>query len=89
MKKLMAVFAVVVAIAFVGATVADAGQCPLLIKQLKDASAKEKDPKKKAQVEKLTADAQKLHDDGKHDDSVKKAQEAAKAAGITLQMKKM
>lgn len=89
MKKVMAVFAVIVAIAFLGATIADAGQCPLLIKQLKDASAKEKDPKKKAQVEKLTAEAQKLHDEGKHADSEKKAAEAAKAGGITLQMKKM
>jgi hypothetical protein len=89
MKKVMAVFAVIVAIAFLGATVADAGQCPLLIKQLKDASAKEKDPKKKAQVEKLTAEAQKLHDEGKHADSEKKAAEAAKVAGIKLEMKKM
>jgi hypothetical protein len=88
MKKVMAVFAVIVAIAFLGATVADAGQCPLLIKQLKDASAKEKDPKKKAEVDKLTAEAQKLHDDGKHSESEKKAADAAKVAGIKLEMKK-
>ncbi|MGH7312660.1 MAG: hypothetical protein ACREJV_05765 [Candidatus Rokuibacteriota bacterium] len=87
MKKVMAVFAVVVAIAFLGVTLAEASQCPLLIKQLKDASAKEKDPKKKAEVEKLTAEAQKLHDTGKHADSVKKADEAAKVAGVTLQKK--
>ncbi len=87
MKKVMAVFAVVVAIAFLGVTLAEAGQCPTLIKQLKDASAKEKDPKKKAEVEKLTAEAQKLHDGGKHADSVKKADEAAKVAGIKLEKK--
>jgi len=88
MKKVMAVFAVVVAVAFLGAIVAEASQCPLLIKQLKDASAKEKDPKKKAEVEKLTAEAQKLHDDGKHAESEKKAGDAAKVAGIKLEMKK-
>jgi len=87
MKKVMAVFAVVVAIAFLGVTLAEAGQCPTLIKQLKD--AKVTDAKKKAEVDKLTAESQKLHDEGKHADSVKKAQEAAKVAGITLKMKEM
>jgi hypothetical protein len=87
MKKMLAVFAVVVASAFLGGTVAEASQCPTLIKQLRDAAAKEKDPKKKATIQKLTAEAQKLHDTGKHADSVKKADEAAKAAGIMLQKK--
>ncbi len=86
MKKLMAVVAVVACLAFVG--VASASQCPLLIKQLKDGSAKISDAKKKADVEKMIAEAQKLHDSGKHADSVKKAEEAAKAGGITLEMKK-
>lgn len=84
MKTLMAVIALAVAVAF-GASLVEAGQCPLLIKQLKD--AKVADPKKKAAVDKLTAEAQKLHEQGKHADSVKKADEAAKVAGITLQKK--
>jgi hypothetical protein len=87
MKKVMAVFAVVVAIAFLGVTLAEANQCPLLIKQLKDASAKIPDAKKKAEVDKLIAEAQKLHDTGKHADSVKKADEAAKVAGVKLEKK--
>ncbi len=84
MKVLMAVVAVAVALAF-GASLVEAGQCPLLIKQLKD--AKVADAGKKAQVDKLTAEAQKLHDEGKHAESVQKAEEAAKVAGITLKKK--
>jgi hypothetical protein len=86
MKKLMAVIAVMVAVAFV-ASVVEAGQCPLLIKQLKDGSAKMTDAKKKADVDKMIAEAEKLHADGKHADSVKKCDEAAKLAGITLEKK--
>jgi hypothetical protein len=87
MKKFMALVAVVVAFAFV--SVASASECPLLIKQLKDGVAKVSDSKKKADVEKMIAEAQKLHDTGKHAESVKKADEAAKAAGIKLEHKKM
>jgi hypothetical protein len=89
MKKLMAVIAMVVAVAFVGTTLAEAGQCPLLIKQLKDGSAKMTDAKKKAEVDKMIADAQKLHEQGKHADSVKKCEDAAKVAGVKLEKKKM
>jgi hypothetical protein len=67
----------------------EANQCPLLIKQLKDGVAKVSDSKKKADLEKMIAEAQALHDQGKHAESVKKAEEAAKAAGIKLEMKKM
>lgn len=88
MKKLMAVIAVMVAVVFV-ASVVEAGQCPLLIKQLKDGSAKMTDAKKKADVDKMIAEAEKLHADGKHADSVKKCDEAAKLAGITLEKKRM
>lgn len=87
MKKLMAVIALVVAVAFVGVTLVEAGQCPLLIKQLKEGVAKVSDSKKKADVEKMIAEAQKLHDTGKHAESVKKAEEAAKVAGIKLEKK--
>ena len=77
MKKLMALFAVVMMLG-AGAGVAFARECPLLIKQLKDASAKETDTKKKADADKLIAQAQKQHDEGKLADSVKTADEAAK-----------
>jgi predicted Holliday junction resolvase-like endonuclease len=89
MKKVMAVIALVVAVAFVGVTLVEAAQCPLLIKQLKDGVAKVSDTKKKADVEKMIAEAEKLHADGKHAESVKKAEEAAKLGGIKLEMKKM
>lgn len=82
MKKILTVVAVAVAVAFAGP--AFAKECPLLIKQLKEAKV---DPAKKAQVDKLVAEAQKLHDTGKHEESVKKADEAAKVAGITLKHK--
>ena len=83
MKKLMAVLAVAVAVAFAG--VAHAKECPLLVKQLRE--AKVSDPAKAAQVKKLTDEAEQLHKDGKHADSVKKAEEAATAGGITLKHK--
>ncbi|HEY7650081.1 MAG TPA: hypothetical protein VID04_13865 [Methylomirabilota bacterium] len=89
MKRMLGVIAMVVAVAFVGATLVEANQCPLLIKQLKDASAKITDAKKKADVDKMIAQAEKLHADGKHADSVKKCEEAAKVAGVKLEMKKM
>lgn len=88
MKKIMAVIAMVVAVAFIGATLVEANQCPLLIKQLKEGVVKVSDPKKKADVEKMIAEAEKLHAEGKHAESVKKCEEAAKAAGIKLEMKK-
>jgi hypothetical protein len=84
MKTLVAVLAVV-GVAVAGVGLAEANQCPLLIKQLKDGVAKVADANTRAQVEQLIAEAQKLHDQGRHADSVKKAEEAAKAAGITLQ----
>ena len=37
----------------------------------------------------MIAEAQKLHDAGKHADAVKKAEEAAKVLGVKLEMKKM
>jgi hypothetical protein len=87
MKKAMAVIALVVAVAFVGVSLVEAAQCPLLIKQLKDGVAKVSDSKKKADVEKMIAEAEKLHNEGKHAESVKKAEEAAKAGGIKLEKK--
>ena len=63
-----------------------ANQCPLLIKQIQDATAgKTDDASKKATA--LAAEAKALHDAGKHADSVKKAQEAAAAINLQLKMK--
>ena len=67
-----------------------AGQCPLLIKQLNEAVDKMKaDDAKVKQGKALIAEAKKLHEDGKHADSVKKAEEAAKVLNVKLEMKKM
>ncbi|MBI3030066.1 MAG: hypothetical protein HYY64_11180 [Candidatus Rokubacteria bacterium] len=66
-----------------------AGQCPLLIKQLNEAVGKMKaDDAMVKKAKPLIAEAQKLHDGGKHADSVKKAEEAAKVLNVKLQMKK-
>ncbi len=66
-----------------------ATQCPLLIKQLNEAVAKMKaDNPKVTQARELIAEAQKLHDTGKHADSVEKAEDAAKVLGVKLQMRK-
>jgi hypothetical protein len=84
MKKFLTMVAMVATAAFAGTAVAS--ECPLLVKQLRE--AKIADPAKAAQVAKLTDEAEKLHKEGKHADSVKKADEAARAGGITLQHKK-
>ena len=66
-----------------------ANTCPLLIKQLNEAIGKmTPDDAKTKEGKALIAEAQKLHDAGKHADSVKKAEEAAKLLGVKLQMKK-
>ncbi|HYS16797.1 MAG TPA: hypothetical protein VET45_07730 [Candidatus Binatia bacterium] len=85
MKKLMAVMAVTVALAF-AAGGAFASSCPKVIKEGRDAAAKMKadDPKVKAAVAKLD-EAQKLHDGGKHADSLKLANEAAADLGVKKQ----
>ena len=87
MKKLIAVTAMVTGLAFTG--VAMASTCPLLIKQGKEAAAKMKadDPKVKEANAKL-AEAQKLHDTGKHADSVKTANEALALLGVKAAEKK-
>ena len=87
MKKLIAIMAMVTGLAFTG--VAMASTCPLLIKPGKAAAAKMKadDPKVKEANAKL-AEAQKLHDDGKHADSVKKANEALALLGVKPAEKK-
>ena len=83
MKTLMAVTAVVVGLTFAAGT-ATANMCPTLVKQGRDAAAKMDDPKVKAAVAKLD-EAQKLHDGGKHADSLKLANEAAADLGVKKQ----
>jgi len=84
MKKVITGVAIAATVAFAGVAVAN--ECPLLVKQLRD--AKVSDPKKADEVKKLTDEAEKLHQSGKHADAVKKADEAAKVAGIELTHKK-
>jgi len=81
MKKMIVAMAVAVSLAFTG--VALASSCPKLIKEGRDAAAKMKadDPKVKGAVAKLD-EAQKLHDDGKHTESMAKANEALADLGI-------
>jgi hypothetical protein len=78
---------IVVTVAAVGlaltATAASAFQCPTLIKQGKDAAAamKADDPKVKQATAKLD-EAQKLHSEGKHAESVKAANDALAMLGV-------
>ena len=84
MKALVIAIAALVLLA----SPAVAGQCPLLIKQLNEAAGKMKADDAKVKAAKpLIAEAQKLHDDKKHADAVKKCDEAAKALGVTLEKK--
>ena len=63
-----------------------ANQCPLLVKQVRDATAgKMDDASKKASA--LADEAEKLHKDGKHAESVAKSDEAAAAIKLTLKKK--
>lgn len=82
MKKTLMALALVLATA----SAAFANQCPLLVKQIQDATAgKTDDASKKANA--LAAEAKVLHDSGKHAESVAKADEAAKAINLTLKKK--
>jgi len=82
MKKILIALVLVLAVA----GTALANQCPLLIKQIEDATAgKTDDASKKAQA--LAKEAKALHDSGKHAESVAKADEAAKAIKLTLKKK--
>lgn len=64
-------------------------QCPLLIKQINDAVdnrlAGEDAAGSKAR--KLAAEAEALHNEGKHDEAVAKAEEAAKVIRLDLKKK--
>ena len=79
---------IALALALVGmaAGPALAFQCPLLLKQIQDATAGKTDANSKKALE-LAAEGDKLHKEGKHAESVAKYDEAAKAIGVTLQKK--
>jgi len=78
----------VMALAVVGllASPALANQCPLLIKQIMDATAGKTDDASKKAVA-LANEAKALHEAGKHADSIAKAKEAAAAIKLDLKMK--
>jgi len=82
MKKLMTLGAAIAIVAIAGSP-AYAFKCPTMIKEGKEAAAKMKadDPKVKTATAKLD-EAQKLHGEGKHADSVKAAEEAHAMLGI-------
>lgn len=81
MKRLAV--ALVTGLALSVAGFAEAAQCPVLIKQGRDAAAKlpANDPKARQALAKLD-EAQKLHETGRHADSVKAANEALSALGV-------
>ena len=84
MKKLMTLCAALAIVALAGSP-AFAFKCPTLIKAGKEAAAKMKadDPKVKSATAKLD-EAQKLHSEGKHADSVKTADEALALLGVKM-----
>ncbi len=87
---MLKVLAVTVALALILANTASAFQCPLLLKQLTDAAATmNADEPKVKQGQALIAEAQKLHEAGKHADSIATAEKAASALGVHLKMAKM
>ena len=82
MKKIL--MALVLVLATAGA--AFANQCPLLVKQIEDATAgKTDDASKKAAA--MAAEAKALHAGGKHAESVQKSKGAAAAIKLDLKMK--
>lgn len=69
------------------ATAAFAGECPALHAQIDQQFGKRFD-RQASTVRALAKEADALHKSGKHADSVKKYDEAAKAGGLTLTHKK-
>jgi hypothetical protein len=82
MKTLMSVIALAMGLS-IAAGPALASNCPVVIKQGREAAAKMKadDPKVKQAVAKLD-EAQKLHDGGKHSESLKAADDALMLLGV-------
>jgi hypothetical protein len=63
-----------------------AGQCPALIKQIRDAAGSRFDAGA-ASAKVLAAQAEELHKAGKHPESIAKSDEAAKAMGLKIMKK--
>ena len=82
MRMLMMALAIVA----MAATPVLANQCPLLIKQIMDATAGKTDEASKKAIA-LANEAKALHEAGKHAESIAKADEAAKAINLTLKKK--
>lgn len=82
----MKVLAMALAMALLAAAPAAGFQCPLLIKQVQDATAGKTDEASR-KAEALAGEAKALHDQGKHAESVAKADEAAKVINLTLKKK--
>ena len=78
----------VMALALVGfaAGPAFAFQCPLLLKQIQDATAGKTDANSKKAME-LASEGEKLHKEGKHAESVAKMEDAAKVINLALKKK--
>jgi hypothetical protein len=78
----------VMALALIGmaAGPAMAFQCPLLLKQIQDATAGKTDANSKKALE-IAAEGEKLHKEGKHAESVAKMEEAAKVINLALKKK--
>ena len=83
MKKLLMIMAVVGSVV----SPALANECPLLQAQI-DAAFGNRADAMAANVKALAHEAWALHESGKHEESVKKYDEAAKAGGIELKHRK-
>ena len=79
-------YAIALALVASAAGPAFAGECPALQAQLDKALGQRYDSGA-GNAKILAKDAMSLHTAGKHEESVKKYDEAAKAAGVTLQKK--
>ena len=82
MKKILIALALVLSTA----AAAFANQCPLLVKQIEDATAGKMDAASKKAAT-MAAEAKALHAAGKHAESVQKAKDAAAAIKMELKMK--
>ena len=87
---MLKVLAVAVVLTIILANTSWAFQCPLLIKQLTDAAAtmNASEPKVK-EGQALVAEAKKLHEAGKHAESIATAEKAARVLGLQLKLVKM
>jgi hypothetical protein len=80
-------FVTVLAVVGLLAGPALANQCPLLIKQVMDATEGKTDPASQKAVA-LANDARALHEAGKHAEAIKKAEDAAAAINLKLKLRK-